>query len=98
MAKGLSDSRASELVTALQRTSLSSTHGLQTKRDGTRVVVYLGAAAAAAAATGGGGGRPTVGDRVKLKAGYESQGDASDGPLKPGDTVSSHDNQAFLVV
>lgn len=31
------------------------------------------------------GDRPTVGDRVRLREGWESVGDASGGPLRPGD-------------
>jgi hypothetical protein len=76
VAKGLSDSKVTELLAALGRTALSSRHGLRAKRvDGSRVAVFLGA---------GAGGRPAVGDKVKLAARYRTEGDAAGGPLEPG--------------
>ena len=47
VAKGLSDSKVTELVAALGRTALTARHGLQAKRvDGSRVAVFLNAGAA----------------------------------------------------
>jgi hypothetical protein len=98
VAKGLSDSRATELLTALAGTPLSSRHGLQAKRmDGSQVAVFLGTGSGS-----GGGGRPSVGDKVKLTAGYRGVGDAAEGPLEPGMShrcaVSCHHTDDALVL
>ena len=44
-----------------------------------------------------GAGRLSVGEKVKLSAGYRSEGDADDGPLKPGDCLAQLPCSAALL-
>lgn len=80
VAKGLSDSRADELLTAFAGTPLASRHRLQAKRvGGDRVALFLGAGGPSMP-----GGRLVVGDKVKLAAGFRGVDDAAQGPLELG--------------
>eukprot|EP01048_Picozoa_sp_COSAG05_P003612 COSAG05_NODE_171_length_15032_cov_41.734561_7_plen_254_part_00 len=51
-------------------------------KDPRPVVSVIGAASSTPSPSGG--GRPAVGDRVRLQQGWDSCGDAADGPLAPG--------------
>jgi hypothetical protein len=60
-------------------------------------VVAAGSGAGGASSNDDGAGRLSVGDKVKLSAGYGAEGDADGGPLKPGNCLAQLSRLAALL-